>query len=61
MNDYEDESMFNPCPNCGGELEVREGDFVHCKDCGEYIGWYIANAGAIRLMGKWDKSIDTGE
>ncbi len=56
MDEYEDESMFNPCPNCGGELEVRYGDSVYCKDCGEYIGWYIANAGAIRLMGKWDKT-----
>ena len=55
-DDYEDESMFNPycaCPNCGGELEVRHKNLLYCKYCGEYIGWYIGNAGAIRLEERW--------
>lgn len=51
--EYENESPFNPCPNCGGELEVRCGDLVYCKDCEEYIGWYIPTAGAIRLDERW--------
>ncbi|MBQ3456946.1 MAG: hypothetical protein IJG36_10945 [Synergistaceae bacterium] len=52
-DEYEEESEFNPCPNCGGKLKVREMNLVYCQDCGEYIGWYIATAGAIRLNEKW--------
>ena len=37
------------CPLCGGELTVVHQDLVYCLDCEKSIGYYIANAGAIRL------------
>lgn len=57
-DEYEYESEFNPCPNCGGELEVRGMNLVYCKDCEEYIGWYIPTAGAIRLDERWVKNAE---
>ena len=41
---------FVPCPLCGGKLKVYMTDFVRCKKCKEIIGYYIANAGAVKLL-----------
>ena len=45
--DYED--ILPACPLCGGRLTVCEQDLVQCLDCEEFIGYYIANAGAVKL------------
>lgn len=54
MYEYEDESDLLPCcPVCDGSLHVLEDLKVVCLDCEASIGWYIENAGAVKLMPEW--------
>ena len=47
---YEDYKDILPaCPLCGGELTVEHKDLVYCTECEKFIGYYVANAGAVRL------------
>ena len=32
MYDYEDENMFNPCPNCGGEWYIGNAGAIRLEE-----------------------------
>lgn len=53
--EYEElEDLLPECPICGGQLTVDD-DIAICKDCELHVGYYIANAGAVKLMREWWK------